>query len=86
MVAPVLRVLRVLLGVVGVVVSGASLLCLHVKRGSVSYFKYQGILHFPCYKRDTSVRVNEPLKVWLFLGKCHNSVPTYSKQSLSSTK
>lgn len=60
---PVLRVLRVLLGVVVVVVSGASLICLHVKYGSVSCFKYQEFLHFPCYKRDISVMVNENLKV-----------------------
>jgi hypothetical protein len=46
-VAPVLRVLRVLLGVVVVVVvTGASLICLHVKCGSVSCFKYQQIYTF----------------------------------------
>lgn len=71
--APVLRVLRMLLGVV--VVSGASLVCLPVKCGFISYVKYQEILHFPCHKRDIFVRINEPLKVY-FLGKCHTSVPT----------
>lgn len=59
--APVLRVLRVLLGVVVVVVSGDSLICLHVTCGSISCFKYQEILHFPCYKRDITVRVNKTL-------------------------